>query len=291
MDVSVVVLPDRPYPEIVAAAQTAEAHGARTVWTYDHLAWRDLADGPWLGMVPLLGALSRDTTSVRLGPLVTSPNFRHPVTLAKDAMSIDVLSGGRLDLGIGGGGIGVDATVLGGEVLPPPERVARLSEFVDLLDVLLREPAGVTVRGDRYTAVDARMLPGCVQRPRAPFTIAASGPKALAVVARHGQGWVTVGPLTDVDRETWLETVAAQGRALDAACTAHGRDPSSVRRIALVSLGQAWATASLDAYDDLVARLAGSGFDEIAVHWPRPWEGRGVPDDLIVPVLQRHAHG
>ena len=176
-------------------------------------------------------------------------------------------------------------------MLPPPERVARLSEFVDVLDALLREPAGVTVRGDRYAAVDARMLPGCVQRPRAPFTIAASGPKALAVVARHGQGWVTVGPLADVDRETWLDTVAAQGRALDAVCADQGRDPASVRRIALISLGQEWATSSLDAYDDVVARLAGSGFDEIALHWPRPWEGRGVPDDLIVPILQRHAHG
>lgn len=291
MDVSVVVLPDRPYPEVVDAARIAEAHGVRTVWTYDHLAWRDLADGPWLGMVPLLAALSRDTTSVRLGPLVTSPNFRHPVTLAKEAMSLDVLSAGRLDLGIGGGGVGVDATVLGAEVLPPAERVARLAEFVDLLDALLRTPEGVTVRGDRYSAIDARTLPGCVQRPRAPFVIAASGPRALEVVARHGQGWVTVGPLADVDRAEWLDVVARQSRALDAACAALDRDPASVRRIALISLEQAWATASLDAYDDLIARLDSTGFDEIAVHWPRPWEGRGVPDELIAPLLQRHARG
>ncbi|HVU72191.1 MAG TPA: LLM class flavin-dependent oxidoreductase [Mycobacteriales bacterium] len=291
MDVSVVVLPDRPYPEIVAAARTAESLGARTVWTYDHLAWRDLADGPWLGMVPLLAALARDTTSVRLGPLVSSPNFRHPVTLAKDAMSLDVISDGRVDLGVGAGGVGWDATVLGGEVLPPAERVARFAEFVDLLDVLLREPAGVTVRGERYSAVEARMLPGCVQRPRIPFTLAASGPKALDVVARHGQGWVTVGPLVDVAPDEWFAAVAQQSAALAVACARHGRDPRAVRRIALISREQAWATTSLAAYDDVVARLAALGFDEIALHWPRPWEGRAVPDDLMAPILEKHRSG
>jgi alkanesulfonate monooxygenase SsuD/methylene tetrahydromethanopterin reductase-like flavin-dependent oxidoreductase (luciferase family) len=203
-------------------------------------------------------------------------------------MSLDVLSDGRLDLGIGGGGIGVDATVLGGEVLPPAERVARLAEFVGLLDRLLREPGGVTARGDRYTAVDARMLPGCVQAPRVPFTVAASGPRALAVVAQHAEQWVTVGPLVDAERDTWLAAVADQAAALDAVCAARDRDPATVRRIALVSLPYAWATSSLDAYDDLVDRLSTLGFDEVAVHWPRPWEGRGVPDDLMVPILERH---
>lgn len=288
MDVSVVVLPDRPYADIVAAARTAEECGARTVWTYDHLAWRDLADGPWLGMVPLLAALARDTRSVRLGPLVTSPNFRHPVTLAKEAMTLDVLSEGRLELGIGAGGIGWDATVLGGDVLPPAERVDRFAEFVGLLDHLLRRPAGVTARGERFSAIDARTLPGCVQRPRVPFTLAASGPRALELVAVHADCWVTVGPLVDVDREGWFAAVTAQAAALDTACLTHDRDPASVRRIALMSLPYAWATASLEAYADLVSRLEQLGFDEVALHWPRPWEGRGVPEELIVPILESH---
>ena len=90
--------------------QRAEALGAHTAWTYDHLTWQELRDGPWLAALPLLAAVATSTETMRLGTLVTSPNFRHPVTLAKEAMTLDRLSEGRLTLGIGAGGRGWDAT-------------------------------------------------------------------------------------------------------------------------------------------------------------------------------------
>ena len=86
------------------------------------------------------------TDRIRLGTMVASPNFRHPVTLAKEAMTLDHVSGGRLTLGIGAGGPGSDATVLGGEQPSPAERVARFAEFVEVLDQLLREPDDVASR-------------------------------------------------------------------------------------------------------------------------------------------------
>src|SRR3954451_21361626 len=110
--------------------------------------------------------------------MVTSPNYRHPVTLAKDVMTLDHISEGRLELGVGAGGIGFDATVLGGDVLPPSARASRLEEFVELLDQLLREPL-TSYRGDWYTAREARMLPGCVQQPRGPIAVAAAGRRKL----------------------------------------------------------------------------------------------------------------
>src|SRR5205085_1494270 len=77
----------------------AERRGFETAWTYDHLSWRSLRDGPWLGAMPLLSAVAASTTTLRVGTLVTSPNFRHPALLAKDVMTLDEISAARRDLG------------------------------------------------------------------------------------------------------------------------------------------------------------------------------------------------
>ena len=86
--------------------------------------------------------------------------------------------------------------MLGGETLPPRQRVDRFAEFIELLDLILRED-GTTWRGDWFAAVDARSNPGCVQQPRVPFVVAANGPRSMRLVARFGQGWVTTGPGDD----------------------------------------------------------------------------------------------
>src|SRR3954463_12059654 len=129
MRVGVVILPDQRWPAALERWQDAERRGFATAWTYDHLSWRSLRDGPWLGAVPLLSAVAASTTTLRVGTLVTSPNFRHPALLAKDVMTLDEISGGRIDLGIGAGGIGYDAVVLGAPPLTPPDRAARFEEF------------------------------------------------------------------------------------------------------------------------------------------------------------------
>ncbi len=193
MRVGVVILPTDPWPDAAAIWRRAEQLGAHTAWTYDHLTWRDLRDGPWFAAVPLLAAASQVTTTMRLGTLVTSPNFRHPVTLAKEAMTLDDLSRGRFTLGIGAGGTGWDASALGQEPWTAAERTARFAEFVDHLDRLLTEPAVERLDGRYYAAVDARAIPGCEQRPRVPFAVAGAGPRAMDVAARHGQLWVTFG--------------------------------------------------------------------------------------------------
>src|SRR5882724_7013268 len=94
------------------AWQRAEQLGFHTAYTYDHLSWRSFRDRTWFGAVPTLTAAAAVTSRLRLGTLVTSPNFRHPVTLAKDLISLDDVSGGRITLGIGAGGNGFDATTL-----------------------------------------------------------------------------------------------------------------------------------------------------------------------------------
>ena len=270
MNVGVVILPDLPWPAALDRWREAEERGFTTAWTYDHLSWRSLRDGPWLGAVPLLAAVAASTSRLRIGLLVASPNFRHPALLAKDVMTLDRISGGRFELGVGAGGAGYDAVALGGPAPAPAERTERFAEFVDALDLLLREPAA-SYSGRQFTVIDSRTFPGCLQRPRVPFTVAAAGPRALAVAARHGQAWVTFGPLTGGDTAGgWFGGVERQIAALERACASAGRDPTALRRLALVNLDQAWAQGSVGAWEDFCGRTAGLGFTDVVLHWPRP---------------------
>src|SRR5450756_907099 len=99
MRIGIILLPQDPWPVARRRWQQAEAYGFDHAWTYDHLAWRSLADEPWLATVPLLAAAAAVTERIPLGTWVASPNFRHPVPFAKDVMGLDDVSGGRLLLG------------------------------------------------------------------------------------------------------------------------------------------------------------------------------------------------
>ncbi|MFF2651663.1 LLM class flavin-dependent oxidoreductase [Streptomyces sp. NPDC058045] len=252
----------------------AEELGFHTAYTYDHLSWRTFRDGPWFGAVPTLTAAAAATSRLRLGTLVTSPNFRHPVTLAKELISLDDISDGRITLGIGAGGTGFDATALGGEPWTPRERADRFAEFVPLLDRLLTEDA-VTEHGAHYSADEARNIPGCVQRPRLPFAVAATGPRGMRLAARHGQAWVTTGDPKVFESGTPEESRAAIGgqiERLGEACAAVGRDSAELDRILLTGFTPDWAhrLESVDAFVDFAGRHRELGITEIAVHAPIP---------------------
>lgn len=250
----------------------AERLGFHAAYTYDHLSWRSLRDRAWFGAIPTLTAAAGVTERLRLGTMVTSPNFRHPVTLAKELITLDDVSGGRITLGIGAGAAGYDATALGQEAWSPRERAARFEEFVPLLDRLLTENA-VSHDGTYYSASEARTIPGCVQRPRLPFAIAAAGPRALGVVARYGQAWVTIGDIKlwrTGTAEQSMEAIREQSARLDDACAAEGRDPAGLERILLTGLTPDRPLASLDAFVDFAGKYAALGFTEIVLHAPVP---------------------
>ncbi|NUK51169.1 LLM class flavin-dependent oxidoreductase [Streptomyces lunaelactis] len=252
----------------------AEQLGFHTAYTYDHLSWRTFRDGPWYGAVPTLTAAAAATERLRLGTLVTSPNFRHPVTLAKDLISLDDISGGRITLGIGAGGMGFDATVLGQEAWTPRERADRFGEFLPLLDRLLTEDS-VTYEGTFYSAVEARNIPGCVQRPRLPFAVAATGPRGLKLAAKHGQAWVTTGDPKLFETGTPEESVEAmrgQIEKLGKACADIGREVAELDKILLTGFTPepGRPLESLDAFVDFAGKHFELGFTEIVVHAPIP---------------------
>jgi alkanesulfonate monooxygenase SsuD/methylene tetrahydromethanopterin reductase-like flavin-dependent oxidoreductase (luciferase family) len=205
---------------------------------------------------------------------VTSPNFRHPVTLAKDLISLDDVSGGRFTLGVGAGGTGFDATALGQEAWTPRERADRFAEFVPLLDRLLTEDS-VTHEGTYYSAVEARNIPGCVQRPRLPFAVAATGPRGLRLAARYGQAWVTTGDpklFESGTPEQSRDAIRGQIDKLSKACAEIGRNVAELDKILLTGFtpDRGRPLESVDAFVDFAGRHLELGFNEIVVHAPIP---------------------
>jgi alkanesulfonate monooxygenase SsuD/methylene tetrahydromethanopterin reductase-like flavin-dependent oxidoreductase (luciferase family) len=280
MRVGVVLLPQYRWPEARARWKSLEDRGFAHGWTYDHLAWRDLADQPWYGTIPTLTAAATVTERLRLGTWVTSPNFRHPVTLAKDLMSIDDISGGRLLTGIGAGGVGWDATVLGHHVLTPGQRVDRLTEFVTLLDLLLRQDE-TSWQGTYFTADRARMVPPG-SRDRIPLIVAANGARAIGLAAERGDAWATTGPeATGLSQDQWWDRVAESARRFEDAAAAHGRDPARIDRYLNLDSAPVLSVGSIGAFTDAAGRAAGLGFTDVLSHWPRP-EGIYAGDDAVL---------
>ncbi len=273
MKIGVVILPDDRWDVTRERWVRAEALGFAHAWTYDHLTWRDMRDGPWFGAMPTLTAAALATSTLRLGTLVTSPNFRHPVPLAKELMTLDDISGGRLQVGIGAGGDGWDASAMGQQDWTPQERADHFEEFIGLLDRLLVQPE-TNHAGRLYSAKDARALPGCVQRPRPPFIVAGAGPRGMKLVVEHGAGWVAVD-----GRDATPEKLAR----LHDVCAKEGRDPASLRKMALLGFLET-PMASLEAFRDCVGRYGEMGFSDAIVHWPRgsePFEAdEGILDEI-----------
>lgn len=185
-------------------------------------------------------------------------------------MTLDHVSSGRLTLGVGAGGLGFDATVLGGGLLGRDERAQRLAEFVEALDLLLRQPT-TSFEGAFYTVDEARMLPGCVQLPRLPLALAAGDPQTLGLVARFADAWITYGDTShrDTSPQGSDAAIRRQRDRLAEHCGRLGRDPQSIDRIYLSGNTDERPLASLASFIDLVGRCQELGFTDLVFHHPR----------------------
>jgi len=290
----VCVLPDRPFREAAARWRRVEELGFEHAWTYDHITFSPIPDGPWYDAVTTLASAAAATTRIKLGTLVASPNYRHPVPFAQEIMSLDDVSGGRFILGYGAGSFGADARVLGygpdGEGWSAKERGERYRESVEILDQLLRGAAEgrprTTYRGTYYSAVDARMEPGCVQRPRVPFGLAATGPLGLRTVVKHAQMWIADDTTAGRDGEgptpadTWAALEKAS-RKLDAALEQEGRDPATLPRLLLSGLSPLRTMVSKARFDEVAGRAEELGFTDFVVHYPRESGAYATPADVL----------
>jgi alkanesulfonate monooxygenase SsuD/methylene tetrahydromethanopterin reductase-like flavin-dependent oxidoreductase (luciferase family) len=267
MRVGVVMLPQLRWPEARARWVSLEQRGFAHGWTYDHLSWRDLADEPWFATMPTLVAAATATSTLRLGTWVMSPNFRHPVTTAKELMALDDICAGRLVTAVGAGGPGWDDRVLGREPLGRGERVARLDEFVTLTDLLLRQPT-TTWSGRYFQARDAKMIPAG-SRERITLVVAAAGPRTIRIAARS-DGWVTTGPTAPgLSLERWWSELAALVRVFEQTAAGQDRDPATMPRMLSLDAAPVPAIRGVGAFTDAAGRAAELGFTDAVLHWPR----------------------
>ena len=260
------ILPEHRWAEAAPMWRAAEEMGFDHAWTYDHLVWAGLPDAPWFGTTPTLTAAAMVTGRVGLGTLVSSPNYRHPVTFMRDLLALDDVSGGRLICGLGTGG-DLDSRILG-DALTVRQRVDRFHEFTELLDRLLREDH-VEHDGAFYRAADARTLPGPVQQPRIPFVIAANGPRSLRLAAAHGAGWVTTGGRAET-LEEWWSSVAELSLRLEDALADAGREAGAIDRYLLLDSSPVYSLDSAELFEEMVGRAEDLGFTDVITHWPRP---------------------
>jgi probable F420-dependent oxidoreductase len=213
---------------LVNAARRAESLGFDSAWISDHfflsLARYGGPDEPYGSPEALtaLAGLAAVTDRIRLGTLVLCAGFRHPAILAKSAVTIDLLSEGRLDLGLGAGWYEDEYRAFGYRVAR--SRFEVLEETVEVLSLLFGEKEPVTWEGRHYSLDDAYCRPRPAQRPGPPLWVGGKGgPRLARLVARRADGWNTVWAWTPQD-------YADRVRVLEEACERHDRDPATVRR-------------------------------------------------------------
>lgn len=223
------------FDTLLAEAVAAEQWGYDSLWVSDHLTW-DLAkygaDATRYGVyeaLATLGALAVATSSVRLGTLVLCEALRPAGVLAKAIASLDRVSNGRIDLGLGAGWYGPDYEAIGTTLPSPGERIARIDEYLSVVIAMLHTDAPVTFHGAHHRVDGAVNDPRPVQS-ELPVFVGGRGDRMLATIARHGVGWNTCWAITP-------EAYRARLAVLDAACDRVGRDPASLwRSIGLYAL-------------------------------------------------------
>ena len=212
--------PTLPYPELVRQFRLYEQLGFETAWLTDHFQRPSGPEEPYLEGWTTLAAIIPRTTTIRVGVLVSSNTFRSPALLAKMAITLDQISQGRLEVGLGAGWYEREHEQFGVAFPPAGERVARFAEAAAVLDLLLRD-AGGTFDGQYYQLAAAALSPGSVQHPRPPLTLGAHGPKMLATVARYADRWNSFGTVDEIRERNSM---------LDEACGRIGRDPATIVR-------------------------------------------------------------
>ena len=270
-----------PYRVLVDRWQYFEELGFSSLWAFDHFLQPSRPASPYFEGWTLLAALATRTSRIRVGVLVGSNTFRHPALLAQQAITIDHISDGRLELGLGAGWFVEEHERFGIPLHEPRERVDRFEEALEIIDPLL---SGETVSydGRHYQLREARLRPRPLQSPRPPFTLGAHRPRMLAICARYADRWNSTGTVEEMTERNLL---------LDQACERIGRNPTEIVRSVLTGvqslasqdLPDVWT--SLDAFCEVVGHYAEAGVSEFIFEQPQPEQYRTV-EKIVAEVMR-----
>jgi F420-dependent oxidoreductase-like protein len=262
------------WPEILARARFAEDAGLEGVWVFDHFKpLYGAPTGPCFEGWTLLAALAAETERVRLGTLVTGVTYRHPSVLTAEAVTIDHVSGGRVEFAIGAAWFDGEHRELGIDFPRNSERARRLEEAVELYK-LLTTTDGASYDGKYYQLDNASYNPKPVQKPHPPVWIGASGEQLmLPIVGRQADAWHAFGSVESLKRKAKI--VDEHARRVD-------RDPADILRATALSLSEPWdeVRATIDALRDV-------GFSYLTISYPS--EGQARLDEFVTDVMPEFA--
>jgi F420-dependent oxidoreductase-like protein len=248
-----------PMRDVWLAADDIEIFSAG--WNFDHFypILQPDRTGPCYEGWTMLAALAGMTRRIRLGVMVTGNPYRHPAVLANMAASFDVISGGRLELGIGAGWNAEEAAAYGIELGPLRERFDRFEEACTVIDLLLTQETS-SFAGTHYQLVDARCEPKPLQSPRPPLVIGGGGERrTLRIAARFADQWNAPGATPEV--------LAHKIDVLHAHCADIGRDPGEIEVSVQVRAGGDAAAVAAEA-----ASLASAGAQHVIVAFRAPFD-------------------
>ena len=250
-----------PWEKNVERWQLFERLGYESAWLCDHLVQPSRPNGPYLEAWSLLGGLAARTEKIRIGVLVTSNTFRFPQVVAKMAVTIDHISNGRLEVGLGAGWYEPEHTMFGIPFPETKELVGRFREAVQVIDLLTREDTS-SFDGKYYQLKDAQSRPASIQKPRPPLVIGAFGPRMLKIVATYADTWNAFGTPAEM-RE--------RNQMLDDYCRELGRDPDTLDRSLYywVPKSDADPWASKQAFNDVINPYIEAGVNQFILDQPR----------------------
>jgi alkanesulfonate monooxygenase SsuD/methylene tetrahydromethanopterin reductase-like flavin-dependent oxidoreductase (luciferase family) len=255
-----------------------EELGFDSLWDCDHFQQPSRPNGPYFEGWTLLAALAAATSRVRVGVLVSCNTFRHPALLAKQAVTIDHVSNGRLELGLGAGWFLPEHEAFGIDFPAIQDLVGRYREAVQIVDLLLRQDI-TTFEGQYYRLRDATFRPAPVQKPRPPLTLGAHKPKMLRIVAEYADRWNSHGSVAEMRERNSI---------LDDHCQMIARHPKSIIRslYGWASLMPADPWSSVNAFEEVVGAYRDAGITEFIID--APGEDRfGVLEQISADVLPR----
>lgn len=260
------------WEELLRRVRFAEEAGFESAWVFDHFkALYGDRTGPCFEAWTLLAALAVATERIRLGALVTGITYRHPSILAAEAVTVDHLSNGRLNLGVGAAWFAEEHHELGIEFPPASVRAQRLEEGIEVMKALMDDdPARFD--GRHYQLRDASYYPRPLQRPHPPIWVGAGGEKlTIPIAARRADVWHGFGSTATLVRRSHL---------IDRVASDAGRDPQAITRSTSLSLSEPW---------DEVRRRADevrqAGFSYLIASWPS--EGWPRIEEFASDVLPR----
>jgi F420-dependent oxidoreductase-like protein len=264
------------YEAMLEVWQAADAEPAiEHAWLFDHFnpIQGDVA-GPCLEGWTVLAAFAAATRRLRLGLMVTGNTYRHPAVLAHIAATVDVVSGGRLDLGLGAGWNEYEHTSMGIPLYAPGERIRRFGEACEIIKRLFTQPT-VDFDGRYYQLREARCEPKPVQKPYPPFVIGGGGEQlTLRVTAQYADVWNFSGGDIEVFRH--------KVRVLHEHCAAVGRDPGEIE----LSLQQAVDYDDLPGTVETFRRFVEAGATHLVLNLRPPYPS-GIIQRLASEVIPR----